>query len=277
MTTKKLAGAGAAAVGAATAVTALLIGSATAVADDARPDSAYAIATKGLVPIPPTPFVESEDGEPVRKELIGLGSVRGAEDAGLSAGLLTAEAEAHAAQASVADIDIRGVLSGDLVRTWCEDGEGGLDLVRGSFMGQELPAAPVPNQEIDGSPLLELVLNDQTENEDGTLTVTGVTLEVLPGAGTADLGEQLDPREQAALPALGELVGTELPANLTTVGQVAERLGQLPAAGSGDALLTVVIGSATCSAEDDKDDHDDDGTPDAPKPDVVKSDLPVTG
>jgi hypothetical protein len=291
--TTKLSGAGAAAVGAATAVTALLLGSTAAVADETRAAGAFAIKTEGLLRIGPIPSVES-DGELVREELIGLGSVGGANEAGLSARLLTAQARAHAAESSVADLDIRGLLRGELVRTYCEDGEGGLELVRGSMLGQDLPPAPVPGEEIDVSPLLSVTFNQQ-ERDDGALTVTGIVLRVLPGADR-ELGEQLDDEERAALPALDGMFGTRMAGGADTVADVVDQLGALPGVqrpGSGGSGLAVTIGSATCAAEDDDqhgDDRDDEnegedanenegegGTPEAPKPEIVEADLPVTG
>ena len=72
MNTKKLAGAGAAAFSAATAVTALLLGSSVAVAQEAAPDSAYALSASGLLKIDPVTYVESTDGNHVEGQLAGV-------------------------------------------------------------------------------------------------------------------------------------------------------------------------------------------------------------
>jgi hypothetical protein len=286
--TKKLAGAGAATIGAATAVTALLLGSTTAVAQEARPDSAYALAASGALTIGPVSFVESIDGEQVEAQLIGLGDVLGPEEDALAAGLLTAEARRGAAETAVAELNVLDLLRADLVRTYCEDGRGGLQIVHGSILGQQLPEAPVPGQTLDLSPLLTLTLNDQTRNGDGTLTVTGIELKVLPGAN-GNLDEPLTAEQRQALPALGDAFGTQLSGGADTVRDVVDELSgalgaDLDLSGS---VQTITIGSATCSGGDNGGDQGEDdkggpaapaaNAPEAPKPEIVKADLPVTG
>jgi hypothetical protein len=157
-------------------------------------------------------------------------------------------------------------------------------------------------------------LNDQKRNTDGSLSVTGIKVTVLPAPEVADPNEKLDSAEKAALPVLGDLLGKELPVNTDTVGGLVGDLGGL----AGGDLQTITIGNATCQeggaasgASDSADDGDnasggsgsddgdnannssggdDDGdasgngddsdvksaTP-APAPSVVQAALPVTG
>jgi hypothetical protein len=282
---KKLAGAGVAAVGAATAAAALLFGSTAAVADEAGPDSsAYGISASGLITVDPIPYVESRDGKPAHDELLKLAP---ADD--LSVGVLTVDAKPGAATASVARVNVLGLLKADLVTTSCKGGDGALEIIKGSVLGTKLPENPIAGQKIDVSPLLTVTLGDQTRNPDGSLTVTGIELTVLPGRD--DPKAPLTSDEKAALPGLDKL-GLPVPADASTVGDV---LGGLTGTLTGGrAVQTVTIGSATCGWYDEHgdgpagDDHGDDAgpsapapepaaTPEAPKPEIVKADLPVTG
>jgi hypothetical protein len=307
--TKKLAGA--AAVGAVTAVTTLLLGATPAFAQDSEGDSAFAFSASGLLDINPISPVESVDGTLVHNELLSIGDVAGAYEDDLAIGLLTSEAEAHRAETVVKEVNLLGILKADVIRTWCDNGEGGLQIVNGSVLGHKLPDTSVPGRDIDVSPLVKLSLNDQARNTDGSLSVTGIKLTVLPAPEVADPKEELDAAEKAALPVLGDLLGKELPVTDTVGGLVGE-LGGLT--GGGD-LQTITIGNATCqeggaasgsdeNAGDDGASNDDDGNDDgkssndddgdgdddggngddsdvkadtAPAPSVVKAALPVTG
>ncbi|MQA12818.1 MAG: hypothetical protein GEV09_01225 [Pseudonocardiaceae bacterium] len=261
MTSRKLAGISAAGVGAATAVTALLLGATSGSAQTQFNDSAYGIAAEGLLPIEPTPFVESTDGEVVTDELLQLPQP-------LGVGVLKVEAGAHAAKAQALDVNLAEVLELRVLTTTCDNAQGDVELLGGSLAGQELPAEPAPSETIDASPLVTVELNKQTDNEDGTLTVDGLVLTLLPagdpGAPVAPQDfeqlEQLAP-QQLALPA-------EVPA---TVGELRAQLDELNGdltAQQGQTLLTVTLTSATCGAEKK--------TP-APKPKPVETNLPVTG
>jgi hypothetical protein len=288
--TKKLAGAGVATISAVTAVTAMLLGSTAAVAQESGPDSAYALAATGALTIPPISFVRSTDGEQVENQLLGLGDVLGPEEDDLAAGLLTAEARRGAAETAVAEVNLLALLRADLVRTYCEDGRGGLQIINGSVLGQALPEAPVPGQTLDLSPLLTLSLNDQTRNADGSLTVTGIELTVLPGA-EQNLDEELTSEQQEALPALTGLLGTEFGSGTDTVRDVVDQVTTTLGADLdlSRSLQTITVGSATCGSGGDDDggdkgDGEDKGgsdeskdAPMAPAPAIVKADLPVTG
>lgn len=299
MRNKKIVGAGATvAVGAA-----LLFGASPAFADDEESfvDSAYAISASGLLDIDPLPAgVESVDGEPVSKEVLGLGErTSDAEADGIFVGVLNASAQAGRSEASVARVELLNILRADLIRTHCEDADpdlSGLQIVNGTLLGQPLPETPVPNTEINLSPLATVVFNDQVRNADGSLTVTGVELKVLPGRGDA-INETLDADDRAALPVLGDALGVDLGTDLLTENDVVAELTGALGVDLDEALQTVTIGVATCTelVDDGKDDEDygdkgDDGSDDAdetdesddddteaPAPTVVEASLPVTG
>ncbi|MHA6626679.1 choice-of-anchor P family protein [Pseudonocardia sichuanensis] len=307
MNTKKLAGA--AAVGAVSAVTTLLLGATPALAQESSTDYAFALEASGALDINPISLVESTDGTLVSDELLSIGDVAGKYEDDLSVGLLTAEAESHRAETAVKEVNLFNLLRADLIRTWCDNGEGGLQVVNGTILGKKIPDTSVPGEEIDLSPLLKLSLNDQVRHSDGSLTVTGIELKVLPVA-EADADEPLSNEEKKSLPLLGELVGKPLTDTSNTVKDVVDQLG----VGFNGDLQTITIGQANCQeggsadsdgdenggssddgAGDDGDDNgnggDDDGGNDdgddkggdnsdvksAPAPSVVQAALPVTG
>jgi hypothetical protein len=303
--TKKLARA--AAVGAVTSVTALLLGTTPALAqDDSFPDYAFGLAATGALKINPLPYVESPDGEQAEDQLLGIGDVLGEHEDDIALGVLTAEARGGHAETAVTELNLLDLLRADLVRTWCDDGEGGLEIVNGTLLGKPLPDTSVPGTKVDLSPLLTLTLNDQRRNSDGSLTVTGIELTVLPGANNPD--EELSDEEKAALPALSSLLGAPLDLGANTVGDVLDgvngALGTDVALGS--PLQTITIGAANCHEDGgdggngdgdngdgdngDGDNSDGKGADNgdgkgadngdvkaAPAPTVVAAALPVTG
>lgn len=310
MKTKKLAGA--AAVGTVTAVTTLLLGATPAFAQDGENDSAFALEASGLIDINPISAVESTNGSLVHDELLAIGDVAGEYEDDLSFGLLTSEAERHRAVSTVKEVNVFDILRADIIETWCENGEGGLRIINGSVLGQKLPDTSVPGKDIDVSPLVKLSLNEQKRHSDGSLTVTGIQLKVLPAAGNLD--ETLSGEEKKALPVVGELLGKPLNDGANTVREVVDQVGA--PLNLGDDLQTITIGSATCTegasgsgdsdkgdgkddGKDDGDGKDDDGKGDdgdgdddgkdddgkgngsevksAPAPSVVQAALPVTG
>jgi hypothetical protein len=292
---KKIAGVGIAGTVAATAVTALLVGASPAMAEENGGfGSAFAISATGLLPIEPMKFVES-DGELVRDEVLAVGERTELENAGIFVGVLNSAAEAGRAEASVLRLELLDLLRADVFRTFCDGDEGGVELVNGTLLGQKLPDTPVPSTEINGSPLVRVTLNDQVRNTDGSLTVTGLELTLLPGRDD-DVNERLTAADQASLPLLGDLLGAELPTNLATEDDVVEQLTGPLGLDLDEALQTITVGSATCGLADkdddvdkdvDKDDEDEDSDDDsgeepedggsAPAPVIVEASLPVTG
>jgi hypothetical protein len=306
--TKKLAGV--AAVGAVSAVTTLLLGATPALAQESSTDYAYALEASGALDINPISLVESTDGKLVSDELLSIGDVAGKYEDDLSFGLLTAEAESHRAETAVKEVNLFNLLRADLIRTWCDNGEGGLQVVNGTILGKKIPDTSVPGEEIDLSPLLKLSLNDQVRHSDGSLTVTGIQLKVLPVAEASSPDEELSKEEKDSLPVLGKLLGKPLDKTANTVRDLTDQLG---VSFDGD-LQSITIGEANCQeggsadsdgdsngddngsgSDDDGDDNgsngDDDGDDDgddkggddnsdvksAPAPSVVKAALPVTG
>lgn len=300
MNTKKLARA--AAVGAVTSVTALLLGSTPAVAqeDDSFPNYALGLAASGLLKLDAMPYVESL-GDLVTDQLTGLGDVLGEHEDALSLGVLTTEAEAGRALSTVTELNVLDLLSADAVKTFCNDGEGGLEIIGGSVLGMGLPDTPVANTRLSLSPLLEVVLNKQARNADGSLTVEGIEVTLLPNA--TDPAQELSEDELAAVPGLAALLGTPLNLGANTVGGVLESVNG--ALGTdlelGSALQSITIGAVNCTDggghgdegdgsgdEGEGDGGDDDGDetgngpdnsnlPAAPAPSVVAAALPVTG
>ncbi len=260
MNTKKLAGA--AAISAVSAVT-LLLGATPALAQESSSDYAFALEASGALDINPISYVESADGALVSDELLSIGDVAGEYEDDISFGLLTAEAESHRAETAVKEVNLLNLLRADLVRTWCDNGEGGLQVVNGTILGQKIPDTSVPGEELDLSPLLKLSLNDQVRHSDGSLTVTGIELKVLPGAET-NPDEELSGEEKAALPVLGNLLGKPLDDGANTVRDVVDQLGGVAAFG-GD-LQTITIGKANCQeggadgVSNDGDDKGDDNS-----------------
>lgn len=175
-----------AAVGVA-AVAAMLAGATSAAADpEARPETAFALAGQGVLNFGPLVKVAAPDGNPVHAELIGLSSVPGLSAAGFSGGLLTSDARAGYASTSVANLKLSALLSGDLIKTTCENGRGNVEIVNGSVLGTALPQFPITGQSIPLAPLATITLGEEKRNADGSITVTGIKVSVLPtGAPTA--------------------------------------------------------------------------------------------
>lgn len=254
------------AVVSAVVVGALVVSATSAVADQParRPDSAFGMGASGPVPIEPVPSVVSNDGGPVRKSLSRTA---------LGTGVFTVSAQQGRAEASVANLNLAGLVRADQIRTWCADGSGGLDIVDGAVLGLPLPRNPIGNDTVSVSPLVRVELNHQIAHDDGTLTVEGLSLTVLPGAPSPS--RLLTAPEKAALPGLDAL-GVHVPDAATTVADV---LAAVPAAGQ-----EIVIGSVTCGSIQEpaqelaaQEQQDDAPPPAAPKPHIVTAHLPVTG
>ncbi len=266
MKNKKIDGAGVAVAAAA----ALLLAASPAFADEESfVDSAYAFSAAGLLDIDPLPAgVESTDGEPISKEVLGLGErTSDAAADGIFVGLLNASAEAGRSEASVARVELLNILRADLIRTFCEDADpdrSGFEIINGTLLGEDLPETMVPGQEYDLSPLATIVFNDQTRNADGSLTVTGFELKLLPGAGDGR-DERLSAADQAALPALSGLLGVELPTSgIGTEQDLLDTLTGPLGVDLDEALQTITVGVATCTelgddGGDNGDGNDGDG------------------
>ncbi|MCE0766371.1 hypothetical protein LWC35_26215 [Pseudonocardia kujensis] len=281
MKTSKFAGAGAAAVGAATAAAVLLLGSTAASAEPVVDSSAYVFRTDGLLSISPSPYAESRDGDHDRQSVADVTALplHGKPGIGLSA--LVAEAEGHRAEATVAKVNLLDVLKAETFRTWCDGADGGsagVDLVNASILGTPVKA-PAEEQRFDVSPLLQVTLNQQ-DRDDDSITVTGFTLTLLPNRD--DPKRPLNKEEQEVAPDLVGLVTGQLPdLQKTPLRTVDDLLRALSPKGD---LLKITVGSATCALEEEKE-HEAEPVVkkhepepgEAPRPEVVQKSLPVTG
>jgi hypothetical protein len=297
---RKLAGASAASVGAATAVVALLLGTVSGNAGEDTTASAFGIAAEGLLPIDPTPYVEAPPDD--RDALL---EVPGPDSELIHVALLKVKAQDFRSKATAVDVDLLGI-SIDLIEARCENGEGDASIIGGtSDKGTPLPKDPFTGQELDLSPILSIEFNRQHRDRD-KLTVDALVVKLLPGdnIGTVIQQKDLDLLKKVApknmkVPATMQEVKSQnsqepgapanpsqpgAPANPTesgpaTVGDLAKKLQSLnpnlvpKADGDGDALLEVVISSASCREDRKKEEKPKE---EAPKPKPVEADLPVT-
>ncbi|MCA1704518.1 MAG: hypothetical protein LC808_15160, partial [Actinobacteria bacterium] len=115
MISRKIAGASAAGIGAATAVAALLLGTMAGSAADEPTASAYGIAAEGLLPIAPTPQVEAPpDGTNALLEL----------PSPLGVGVLKVQAAGHTSSATAVDLDIADLIEAEIIKASCDNGVG---------------------------------------------------------------------------------------------------------------------------------------------------------
>jgi hypothetical protein len=200
---RKLAGASAASVGAATAVAALLLGTLSGFAgeepssrneirstfggvvepvncDDANcggsvpfrsaTASAFGIAAEGLVPISPTPYVQAPpDGHRALLE------VPGPQRDGLFIGLLRVEAERYRAKAQAVNLDVLG-LKLRLIEAYCDHGHGGSSIIGRN--GEPLPYSE--GGSLNLSPLVRVDF-DRHHRDHDKLTVDAAVVTLLPG------------------------------------------------------------------------------------------------
>lgn len=285
MISRKIAGASAAGIGAATAVAALLLGTVSGSAADEPTASAYGLAAEGLLPIAPTPQVEAPpDGKNALLEL----------PSPLGVGVLKVQAAGHTSDATAVDLNIADLIKAEVIKASCDNGTGDASILGGTVAGSALPESPAIGEGLDLSPIASIKTNRQTNNADGTLTVDALVVSVLPGGqGGAPLSatdldqlrkllpnlnvptmEQLQAPAVPSVPGVPAVPGAPAVPGVPNVDNLIAKIRelnpnlQLPGAGSGP-LLEVVISSATCGAEK--------GEPtEAPKPKPVETQLPVT-
>ncbi len=278
MNSRKLAGASAASVGAATAVVALLLGTLSGNADGDPRALAFGIASKGLIPLSPTPYVEAPpDGHKALLE------VPGPKKDPIYIALLKVEAEAFRSKATAVDVDVLGI-GAKLIEARCDHGRGDSSIIGGKSDGGKIfPSSPYEGQALNLSPVLEIEFNRQHKDHD-RLTVDAVVISLLPGdhKGLAiaekDLVDLKSLAPNLKVPTMEELKAENPSKPAPTVGDLASKIQSLnpglASKASGDALLEVVISSATCSDERKKEEG---GPPkEAPAPAPVEADLPVT-
>ncbi|WP_181770676.1 choice-of-anchor P family protein [Amycolatopsis pittospori] len=156
-------------------------------------ESAYAIAASGLVKIPRTPAVSGPG-----KESLASVALPTAGPSLLSAQALNAEVKPGHAKSSVAGLALNlGVLpaaaalpglSAEVIKAECRDGKGSVSIANLKVGGKTIKLDQVPpNTTVPLASLLELVVNKQTANSDGTLTVTAVSAKILGKTQTLDI------------------------------------------------------------------------------------------
>lgn len=152
-------------------------GAATTTATGDGVNSAYAIAAKGLLGIDPSPYVTDEDG--FEQESLAKLDVPGL--AGLRA--LNASAGAGQARASVADINVglgvgKPLLTASAIEAECEAGKGDSSLAKAKLGDITLDVKAPVNTTVAVPGLLSVVLNKQVTHDDGSITVTAISIKV---------------------------------------------------------------------------------------------------
>jgi len=276
---RKLAGASAASVGAATAVAALLLGTLSGSAGEEPTASAFGIAADGLLPIAPTPKVEAPPDE--RKALL---EVPGPDARGIYVGLLKVEAEKFRSRATAVKVDILGIKLKVLEAT-CENGHGDSAIIKTDDSGKS--SSPL-GQEINLSPILKIEFNRQHRDHD-ELTVDAAVISLLPSdkrnavlsakdlnlfqtvAGNKykvpTMAQVQDAHTKSGAPAGSAATITDLVSSLKVLNPSLVS----PTAGHG-ALEEIVISSASCREQHENRPPKEEAPP--PKP--VEAHLPVT-
>ncbi|EID54710.1 choice-of-anchor P family protein [Saccharomonospora xinjiangensis] len=160
----------------------------TAVA--APEDSAYALAADGLVNITKVPHVIGEG-----KDHLVHTDLPSAANRILHAGVFNSAVEQGYAKASTTDVELGlpGVpaIAVGLVTAECDDLTGSTSVADLRIGGQEIALDQIgPNTEIIPDALqgiARITLNKQTANDDGSLTVSALSVDLLDGTQTVDL------------------------------------------------------------------------------------------
>ena len=169
----------AAAAGISSVVAAMALAPAPVLADSGAQSSAFGLAATGVVPIPPTPMVESS-GPLVTKNLASLPS-----NPAISASLLDVAAQADAAKASVAQVDLGGEMGikATVLDAACKGNTGNADIGSLQIAGQPQQVAGAPaNTQIQVPPgaqgIVSIIVNKQVPNANGGVTVTALEISV---------------------------------------------------------------------------------------------------
>ena len=280
MNSRKLAGASAASVGAATAVAALLLGTLSGSAGEEPTASAFGIAAKGLLPIEPTPYVEAPPGG--EKALL---EVPGPHANGIYVALLKVEAERFHSKATAVKVDILG-LKLKVLEATCENGHGESSIIRTDNDGGK--SSPYEGQKLDLSPVVKVEFNRQHRDHD-ELTVDAAVISLLPGDKLRQTISEKDlnlfrsfASQKLTVPTMAQVqeahAKSAAPAGSAPTGN--DLLSALKSLnptlatpkGNGDALLEIVISSASCKEERRHEERKEEAPP--PKP--VEAHLPVT-
>jgi hypothetical protein len=145
--------------------------------------SAFGIYASGLVNIPRTPAVSSAFG-PHTRSLVSLPGNPLVELSVLHTRAVPGHAEASVADLHVAKAALRpeAVLSAKLISATCEDGAGSSRLVDVWLAGRRIQAGASPNStipvQVQGIGAVQVTINKQVRNADGSTTVTALELAV---------------------------------------------------------------------------------------------------
>lgn len=173
---------------AAVAVTAFLV--ATPAQATSGPAGAYALKAEGPISLPAISQVEVQPGgEPQKKSLLTVPP-----NPILAAGVLNAKAGPGWARASTVDLKLlKAGLSAEVVEAACKNGRGVTHLVDVKLGGQRLAVTPAPNSTVTTRAgdlgVVEVTLNKQVRNVDGTLKVTAIEVKLPLGPGKSETVE----------------------------------------------------------------------------------------
>lgn len=206
--------------------------------------SAYGLSATGLLTIPQTPSVNSA-AAPHVKSVLSLPN-----NPLVQLSVLKASATGGHAQASVVDLKVAqaaitktAVLTAKVITSKCDSGAGSSKLVDVKLAGRTIQAGASPNSTItvpvQGVAGVQVTINKQVRNPNGSLTVTGLEL---------------------AVQALGK-------------SQVIDIASATCAAGSHTSTPTPTPSPSDGSGTD----NPSSPPSEAPTPTPVNSDLPVTG
>jgi hypothetical protein len=145
--------------------------------------SAFGISAAGLVNIPRTPAVTSAS-HPNSKSVVSI-----PDNPLVTLSVLRTRAVPGHAEASVIDLHIakaaispKAVLSAKVITATCDDGVGSAKLVDVRLAGRAIQAGTSPNSTltvpVEGLGGVQVTVDKQVRNPDGTLTVTGLELAV---------------------------------------------------------------------------------------------------
>lgn len=186
---RSIAGAAAAALGAATAVAALAIGTTTGVAATGTSE-AFGVSAAGAIPIDPMPMIASSDGTLQTDELVNVplgdnGEVRAAT---LTAGDNVASVEL----AGLALTSDMGGITASVLKVACEGTTGTVSIADLNLNGTPVVLPPADqnpvNEVIEVPGVAKITYNKQTTNADGSFNVTALEIVLLEETETVTIG-----------------------------------------------------------------------------------------
>ena len=258
------------------------------------PEKAFALQVKALGKnvLAPTPYVESPNGDTKKERVVSIPardnnptlSLPISDNAPVDVGVLEAVAEKNHAHARVAGLNLggNGGITAKAVTATCKKAEGTTEIANLQIVNNDLSglvSAPNPNTKIGVPGLLEITLNEQNKNADGSLTVNAVHVAVAPDLSpnqlsslTASLNSAGGLRTDAGMTPLSELDGL--------TGTLQKGLKKQARQAKSEGLVDVVVASATCgnaAEEENPDTPEEPGGNEAPTPTPVTTQHAVTG